>query len=577
MIVRVEGAEFDSGFVLFNSQAAIFVVEPNAAVTERQIGEWSCINGKIASAKWQGVTTPYCETDDYRISEQTKRLALGGVLQSNTTNGPNGTNISFRIATEILLTLSGTAPRLSHIRMKFQVQTPADRTNFLLERWFLEITRIDEPTGKLVIVSTNDGVDDLSVNLHRGVAEQESLLSDNNNISQAGVNLAVVTQLPTSPNPVALHNAPLTVIQVKLELDPLDSDAEAIVLSGPPGYRFPANCTVPNQGDRVANAEAMRCIALPYADTLQGMLPRVRLDCMVDRDFFEYVYVPGKGTDCLRKVATTIYVETPALTPSYNDWFVEAVDVTRAPEMPGGRNFTSVGDRLGRGTFQGFDIVDMSAWAVYAALASVSLDIGISFESRVDMPPLGEVFITAPETLTNFGCSNRRGEILPLSLGPVLSCTTGLEPKSVRLKLNSTLKAGLQLILIPGETSSEPSSIGEKVFQIFLVGPDGKNLDVALSVPAEKVQQGRRAQVWPLWWTKLIWGKPFFYVTIPLEVISEAGMSLRALLIDLPMSPESGGLQFYGTDFEAGYSGMFSVGVHGIKCATRTYIYCSSL
>ena len=110
----------------------------------------------------------------------------------------------------------------------------------------------------------------------------------------------------------------------------------------------------------------------------------------------------------------------------------------------------------------------------------------------------------------------------PGSLGVLSACQTGVNPPSVTLTLNQTLKAGLHLVIVPGETPrGEPLSRFQRALP--LRSESGRGVehlqhlpactgwkkpgaepgeaygllrqDVALKVPGEPVKQGLRASV----------------------------------------------------------------------------------
>ncbi|CAJ1341527.1 unnamed protein product [Effrenium voratum] len=212
-------------------------------------------------------------------------------------------------------------------------------------------------------------------------------------------------------------------------------------------------------------------------------------------------------------------------------WFVEAVDVI-------GNDYTSQGDRLGRGTLMGFSIVDMDVQVVYGSLASVPADVGIAFTSRVHVPPLGQLVVIGPRDLQEFGCENKRGFVQLVSSGEFRSCQTAVNPPSVTITLNETLHQSLHVVIVPGETPRQNPQAALNTFDIFLRAPDGRNLDVALKVPGEPVTQGGRLSVLSLWWTQLLQYDQFFEVTVPLEILDDVDILVGGILIDFPKQPD---------------------------------------
>eukprot|EP00913_Durusdinium_trenchii_P025019 g23484.t1 len=272
-----------------------------------------------------------------------------------------------------------------------------------------------------------------------------------------------------------------------------------------PGYTFVHPCRVPFQVNKTNNAENMRCFPLP---PLNGR-SRARVDCQADRSDTN---AKGLGTDCFREAPAVIYVSTPeaSVTAAENVWFVEAVDVI-------GGNYSSIGDRLGRGTLAGFEIVDMDVQVVYGSLASVPVDVGIAFSSRVDVPPNGQVMVVGPPDLQQFGCVNKRGTVKPGSLGTISSCRSAVNPPSVTITLNQTLPEGLHLVIVPGETPRQNPLAGLNTFDIFL---------------------RLRASVLAFWWTQLLQYDTYFTVTVPIEILDDVDIDVWGILIDFPKEPD---------------------------------------
>ncbi|CAE7167729.1 unnamed protein product [Symbiodinium necroappetens] len=496
LVLQARGAGPD-GFKLFSEGAELWTLDSEGVNVERKLGQWYCEDmrslfdpdNETAMNLTKDMYLPHrsaCEWDTTRED----------LVRNFDRSDPNAT----RVADTLVLRINEAAPVASSLRLRFQVQTPEDRTNFLEERWHLTVQLYNESTSVLEIIATNDG---------------------------APVPLSVVTQLPTEPTPEPSQLAPLARAEVVFMLDPLDTGAEAFVLTAPLGYTFVHPCRVPFQENQTNNVDEMRCLPLPAANGLS----RARVDCEVDPALR---LVAGLGTECLRNAPTVVYVASPEATvpDAQNVWFVEAVALV-------GTNYTSVGDRLGRGTFTGFEVVDMEVQVVYGALASVPVDVGVAFTSRVDLPRLGQVVIEGPQDLQQFSCENKRGRVLPVSLGPLARCqTTSSFPPTVVLTLNQSLPSSLHVVIIPAETSRQDPQPSRNVFNVFLRAPDGRNMDVSLTVPGEPIVQGIRASVLPFWWTELRQYDDFFDVTVPVEILDDVDIDLWGILIDFPKDPD---------------------------------------
>eukprot|EP00435_Cladocopium_sp_Y103_P053219 s689_g17.t1 len=494
LLVEAAGAG-PAGFKLFSETAELWTLN-SAGAPETKLGEWYCTGmrnlfdpeNETAMNLTKEMYLPHpsaCEWDE------TRREMLNSFDYSDPT--------AERIAQVVVLKITTGAPVDSPLRLKFKVQTPTDRTTFLQERWHIDVELVNRTNGMVNLVTTNDG---------------------------DPVPLSVVTQLPTEPPPEPSHVAPLTRVEVVIQLDPLDTGAEAFSLTAPPGYSFVHPCRVPFQENKTNNVDEMRCFPLP---PLNGR-SRARVDCEADRS---ETNAKGLGTECFRDAPAVIYISTPeaSIPPAENVWFVEAVDVE-------GNNFSSIGDRLGRGTLAGFDIENMDVQVIYGSLASVPVDIGVVFTSRVDVPAQGKVMIKGPPDLQQFGCENKRGTVKPGSLGAITRCQTSVNPPRVTLTLNDTLKAGLHLVIVPGETPRQNPQESLNTFDVFLQMPDDRNLDVSLKVPGEPVQQGLRASVLSFWWTQLLQYDTAFYVTVPIEILDDVDIPLWGILIDFPKEPD---------------------------------------
>jgi len=507
LLVAAKGAGH-AGFKLFGETAELWTLNAVSGAPETKLGEWYCTGmrdlfdpeNETAQNLSKEMYLPdpsACEWDETR-REMIKNF--------------DHTSNQTRIANVVVLKITKGAPVESQLRLKFKVETPTDRTTFLEERWHIDVQLVNHTNGMINLVTTNDG---------------------------GPVPLSVVTQLPTEPPPEPSHVAPLTRVQVVIQLDPLDTGAEAFALTAPPGYSFVHPCRVPFQENQTNNVDEMRCMPLP---PISGR-SRARVDCEADRS---ETNAKGLGTECFRNAPVVIYISTPeaSIPVAENVWFVEAVDVQ-------GRNYSSIGDRLGRGTLTGFDIENMDAQVIYGSLASVPVDVGFSFTSRVDVPAQGQVLITAPRDLQQFGCENKRGIVKPGSLGTVTRCRTLVNPPGVRLTLNDTLKAGIHLVIVPGETPRQNPEASLNTFNIFLRTADEQNLDVSLNVPGEPVQQGLRASVLSFWWTQLLQYDPAFFVTVPIEILNDVDIDVAGILIDFPKQPD---FQLDAVDIQASKS-----------------------
>eukprot|EP00931_Biecheleriopsis_adriatica_P055485 TRINITY_DN32821_c0_g1_i1.p1 TRINITY_DN32821_c0_g1~~TRINITY_DN32821_c0_g1_i1.p1 ORF type:complete len:3996 (-),score=741.57 TRINITY_DN32821_c0_g1_i1:75-12062(-) len=493
------------GFKLFSEKAEIWMLDwEEGEVPVKKVAEWFCkdiyhlfppnyTENETLVNLTQDIYLPHPDTCEW---DSTRQEMIANLNLSNLSHGN-----SSRFADRIALKFIEDVPAGRYMRLTFQVQNPEDRTNFLLESWQFDVTEWISNSSVLELITTNDG---------------------------AYIPLSVVTQLPITPDPVPSHTAPLTRIQVIFRLDALDSGAEAFTITAPLGFSFPKECKVPPEENKTNNVDEMRCLPMEPSETGRS---RVRVDCVADRSSV-FGYDRGLGVLCLKQVPTIVYVETPSKSPEKdNVWFVEAIDVI-------GENFTSVGDRLGRGTLNGFEILNMGVQVVYGAVAAVPVDVGVAFESRVEVPAGGQVLVIAPEELRQFSCVNKRGQLQPVSLGAISSCESTLNPPSVRITLNETVPPGQHLVIIPAETSSKDPKVQLNVFDVFLLAPDGSNLDVSLSVPGEPVQQGLRASVWPLWWTQIINADTTFDVTVPIEIIDDVDVPVYGVVIDFPMNPD---------------------------------------
>jgi len=149
---------------------------------------------------------------------------------------------------------------------------------------------------------------------------------------------------------------------------------------------------------------------------------------------------------------------------------------------------------------------------------------------------MGKILVVGPPDLPIFGCKNKRGELQPVSLGTIYSCENSMDPPTVIITLNETLPAQVHALIIPGETSSKDPRKEINIFNVYLLNPDGRNLDVSLRVPGEPVQQGLRASVWPLWWTQPKRDESYsnFYVTVPLEIIDDVDVPVYGVLVTHP-------------------------------------------
>lgn len=504
LLVRAGGAG-PAGFKLFSETAELWTLNSVTGAVETKLGEWYCTGmrnlfdpeNETAMNLTKEMYLPHpaaCEWDE------TRREMLNSFDKSDPT--------AERIAHVVVLKITTGAAVHSPLRLKFKVQSPTDRTTFLQERWHIDIELVNRTNGMVNLVTTNDG---------------------------DPVPLSVVTQLPTEPPPEPSHVAPLTRVEVVIPLDPLDTGAEAFTLTAPPGYSFVHPCKVPFQENKTNNVDEMRCFPLA---PLNGR-SRAKVDCEADRS---ETNAKGLGTECFREAPAVIYISTPeaSIPPAENVWFVEAVDGTN-----------SSGDRIGRGTLAGFDIENMDVQVIYGSLASVPVDIGVVFTSRVDVPAQGKVMIKGPPDLQQFGCENKRGTVKSGSLGAITRCQTSVNPPRVTLTLNETLKAGLHLVILPGETPRQNPEESLNTFDVFLRMPDDRNLDVSLKVPGEPVQQGLRASVLSFWWTQLLQYDTAFYVTVPIEILDDVDIPLWGILIDFPKEPD---FQLDSTDIQASRS-----------------------
>lgn len=374
--------------------------------------------------------------------------------------------------------------------------TPPDRGILALEKWRFEVFRPEVPTRPCdldagEVIATNDALP---------------------------LDLPVVTPLPTEPAPNATLVPPITVVPVMFEFDTLDTKAAAIAVTAPAGYTYPQNCL---GSDTTA---PVLCTAFHVAGSITGSNRA-------------YVVCKTGGTECVRGQKTYLLVKTPRATPpaDQNRWFVEAM----GPPLKGSN--LPVGERLGRGTLEGFEIVDMVAGAIYGPLAGVHVELAIYFTSRVHLEEGGQVHVLAARALQRFGCGNYRvGFLKPLSLGTARSCEDGgldaPEP-FVNLKLNESLPPGDYVFTVPAQNPLRMPQASENLFEVKLRDAQGNNKDVALTLPGEPLVYGIRMMAGPLWWIPTVPWAVTFAVSVPLEILDDATAPFAAMLITLPLGP----------------------------------------
>eukprot|EP00434_Breviolum_minutum_P007155 symbB.v1.2.006315.t2/scaffold354.1/size221495/10 len=201
LLVAAKGAGH-AGFKLFGETAELWTLNAVSGAPETKLGEWYCTGmrdlfdpeNETAQNLSKEMYLPdpsACEWDETR-REMIKNF--------------DHTSNQTRIANVVVLKITKGAPVESQLRLKFKVETPTDRTTFLEERWHIDVQLVNHTNGMINLVTTNDG---------------------------GPVPLSVVTQLPTEPPPEPSHVAPLTRVQVVIQLDPLDTGAEAFALTAP--------------------------------------------------------------------------------------------------------------------------------------------------------------------------------------------------------------------------------------------------------------------------------------------------------------------------------------------------------
>jgi len=374
--------------------------------------------------------------------------------------------------------------------------TPPDRGVLARETWRFEVFRTQESVTRAcdvvdastLVVATNDAVP---------------------------FKVPVVTPLPTEPGPVARHRPPITSITVEFRLDPLDTKAAAMVVRPPLGYIFPDDCL--DEGSPPASCTGFPGHAPGYS--------AANVVCL------------SGGTGCLPGRSTFLLVKTPRANPptEVNTWFVEAM----SPPLPGGG--LGSGQRLGRATMTGFDIVPMPAGTIYAPMPGVPIDLAIYFTTRVNLNESASIHIKPASALRRFQCGHARiGFVQALALGDIRSCEDAgpdAEPweRFISLTLNGSLPAGDYAITVPAETSLQMPAADQNLFEIKVRDSQGRNRDVALKIPGEGLIYGLRMIVWPLWWIETVPWATDVSVSVPVEVLEDANVAFAGLLIALPM------------------------------------------
>jgi hypothetical protein len=368
--------------------------------------------------------------------------------------------------------------------MRMTLTTPPDRGILKQESWRFEVWRKrDDVEGNdcAVLVATND----------------------------AGyVPLPVVTLLPIIP-PVVPHRPPLTVIQVEVFMDALDTGAQAFVITAAPGFTFPGSCVG-------VGGPPINCKVLP-ADA-EG-LARARFMCKT-----------GQGTACMKGVSTFFLTLTPREVPPDTLWLVEAAFLDADGDVQ---------EQLGRAELPGFQLVDMPTEISYGALAGVPVEIAVMFESRVNLTE-GTFYlhVLAANSLGRFGCGSRTdGFLNPLSVGTLLSCSETRKPWSITIHLNGTMTAGIHTITVPAETSTNNGNPEDNIFEVYLRDAAGRNRDVALRLPGETLTLGIRMIAWPLWWRQIPSYDTSVEVSVPMEILDDANILVSSFLIALPLGP----------------------------------------
>jgi hypothetical protein len=161
------------------------------------------------------------------------------------------------------------------------------------------------------------------------------------------------------------------------------------------------------------------------------------------------------------------------------------------------------------------------------------------FQSRVSLPPGSfYLYIIAANNLGRFGCGSKTdGFLNPLSVGSLQKCVETRKPWSVTIRLNGTLMAGIHTITVPAETPVSSSNPEDNIFEVYLRDAAGRNRDVALRLPGEKMALGIRMVAWPLWWRQIPSYETSAEVSVPLEILDDANILVSQILIALPLGP----------------------------------------
>jgi hypothetical protein len=373
------------------------------------------------------------------------------------------------------------------------------------------------PTNRLML-----SWEGILVEVYRGGYTPDKLIATND---EAKIVLPVVTLLPNDPPPAVVHAPPLVPTEAAFQLDPKDTEARYMIITAPTGFSFPGDCMAPSEANVNLTTTGARCLKLMEHESVPvppGSRARARLDCHGEGG--------EPGLDCLLDEVVTVLVVSPDATPEKisNIWDVEAMNYL------GGELRT-----FGRAELPGFNLVAMDATVTYASLADVPVDVCVSFKTRVDVPAQGTVVIVAPANLASFGCfSAIRGRFSPLSLGAVQRCIEGDFMWNVTLVLNESLPAGIHSVSIPGTTALLEPKPSQNLFDVYVRGPDGQNLDVALSIPGETVRYGLRANVWPARFRMGVDRSEAIKVFLPIEVLDKADVYITGIFVSLPKEPD---------------------------------------
>jgi hypothetical protein len=305
---------------------------------------------------------------------------------------------------------------------------------------------------------------------------------------------------------LAGKSPPMARIPVEVQIDPMGTKMNELIVVAPPLFNFTENCLVEKgEGEVALSCERTAPVAGREAALIR--------------------YIEGGLTQVTELVKITVI--TPATNAPDPTWYAQARHYQTNTEVGWGQDYTGLQVRQMRG-----------AGVVFPGIPSISGQMAFRFETNLKIEGNGKLRIGYPKSII----VNCKGAFLHrVGLQGDIRCLNFPREGYFEIFLPRPLPPGRQALAV---TSTCPNAIndeGGNNFYIMVFEPEefGGNVnDAAMSIPGMRIQHGFSVKYLPLIWGSSEADRPAF-VSLGFELLADLPErdppTISEILIRLPM------------------------------------------